>query len=133
MRLSERQLERTPDAPATLARHARLLLAAGRPADAVEPLERLVAIEPENAWAGLNLARTLHKAGRQAESLDAICRLLDRYPDDAQARAFQARLLWRSGQPAAAADAARAALAAAPDDLKLMRDLQPVLAAQARA
>lgn len=52
----------------------RARLAAGRPADALAPLERFLAEDPDHAEARLYLARALEGAGRRAEALTAYDR-----------------------------------------------------------
>lgn len=66
--------------PETAYGHALALLRGGRPGDAVQRLESLVAADPTNLWLRLAMAESLHKAGRPAEATQRYEALLAEYP-----------------------------------------------------
>ncbi|HUP43603.1 MAG TPA: FG-GAP-like repeat-containing protein, partial [Thermoanaerobaculia bacterium] len=83
-----------------LARHqlGRLRLWLGRPAEAVEPLERAAALRPGDAEARLDLARALERAGRVEEAITAFRRAVELAPESHHARWGLAQALSRAGR-----------------------------------
>lgn len=82
----------------------RLRLWAGRPEEAVAPLERAVALRPEAADARLDLARALEGAGRSEEALSAFREAVALAPDSHHARWGLAQTLARAGRREDAAE-----------------------------
>lgn len=76
----------------------RLLLWVGRPEEAVEPLERVVALRPGAADGRLDLARALEGSGRTGEALAAYRRAAELAPNSHHARWGLAQLLARTGR-----------------------------------
>jgi len=70
-----------------------ILSAAGQDAEAITPLERAVAIDPEFHEARFNLARILARVGRRADAAREAKDLLARMPPDAPQRSEVERLL----------------------------------------
>ena len=83
-----------------LARHqlGRLRLWVGRPAEAVEPLERAAALRPGDAEARLDLARALERAGRVEEAIAAFRRAVELAPESHHARWGLGQALSRAGR-----------------------------------
>lgn len=76
----------------------RLRLWTGRPAEAVEPLERAVTLRPGAADARLDLARALDGAGRTEEAIAAFRRVVELSPDSHYARWGLAQAFARAGR-----------------------------------
>lgn len=127
MALARRQVERDPDNIQTLSLYAKHLLQAGHSADAIEPLRKIVALEPGALWAYLGIARSCFAEQRFEEALEAIEVLLAQKPDDADGLAFKARALSRLGRHEEAKENARAAATASNGDARMMRKLQNLL------
>lgn len=83
-----------------LAQHqlGRLRLWAGRPEEAVAPLERAVTLRPGTADARLDLARALDGAGRTEEAIAAFRQVVELAPDSHHARWGLAQALVRAGR-----------------------------------
>ena len=58
---------RAPDVASTAFRLGRAWLESGRPQQAIEPLERAIALAPEEKIIGLTLARARREAGAQSQ------------------------------------------------------------------
>ncbi len=77
------RLERFPSDQPALRWLALLLLDADRPGDAIEPIERIIALNPSGSIEPLTaLAVTLARAGRGQDAVDAMNRALDLAPED---------------------------------------------------
>ena len=83
-----------------LARHqlGRLRLWFGRPAEAIEPLERAAALRPGDAEARLDLARALERAGRVEEAIAAFRRAVELAPESHHARWGLGQAMSRAGR-----------------------------------
>lgn len=125
--LLRRQVERDPENVQTLSLYAKHLLQAGHSADAIEPLRKIVALEPAALWAYPGIARACIWEQRYEEALEAIDALLAHKPDDADALATKARALARLGRPEEARENAHAAATASNGDPKMIRKLQNLL------
>lgn len=127
LELCERQMQRTPDHPRILERHARILIAFERLEGALDALQKLAGLDPEHRWGHLTLARTLDKLGRRAEALTVVERFLQALDGDAPSLALKAKLLWKDGRKEEAGAAARLALDAAPEDPTVAQSARLVL------
>lgn len=83
-----------------LAQHqlGRLRLWAGRPEEAVAPLERAVTLRPGTADARLDLARALDGAGRTEAAIAAFRQVIELAPESHHARWGLAQVLARAGR-----------------------------------
>jgi Flp pilus assembly protein TadD len=81
-----------PENPVVAANLGIVLADAGRPARAIPPLERALALDPDFHEARFNLARVLARAGRLEAASKEVDDLLRRLPDDAPQRAEVQRL-----------------------------------------
>jgi arylsulfatase A-like enzyme/Flp pilus assembly protein TadD len=82
-----------PDNPVVLANLGLVLSDAGRPADAIAPLQRALSIDPDFHRARFALALALARAGRRADAAATARELLQRMPADAPQRPEAERLL----------------------------------------
>ncbi len=124
---AERQLEFAPDNMALLAGYAKLLLRAGRPASAIEPLRTIVEKDPDALWARHGIARALYSENRYEDALDAVEGLLAREKDDPEGLVTRARTLNRLGRREEAKESARAAAKASDDDPQVVRKVRNLL------
>jgi tetratricopeptide (TPR) repeat protein len=76
----------------------RLRLWFGRPADAIAPLERAVALRPGEADARLDLARALERSGKLPEAIAAFRQVIELAPESHHARWGLAQALRRAGR-----------------------------------
>jgi tetratricopeptide (TPR) repeat protein len=123
MAVLEDRLRKEPADPEALLRSAVLLQDAHQPAEAAERYRRLLAVDPANRQAWLDLANVAVEAGDTAGALAAAEGLLAEFPDDPEGlwnlgaiqanrgRTEEARAAWRraSEQTADSTIAARAA------------------------
>jgi tetratricopeptide (TPR) repeat protein len=123
MAVLEDRLAKDPADPEALFRSAVLLQDAHQPAEAAERYRRLLAVDPANRQAWLDLANVAVEAGDTAGALAATEGLLAEFPDDPEGlwnlgaiqanrgRIEEARAAWRraSEQTADPAIAGRAA------------------------
>ena len=77
---------------------AQVFFAAGRPADAVGLLDRVLEAAPETTAARELRARALFASAQLGRAEQAVRELLDRDPSDAWARVALARTLERQGR-----------------------------------
>ena len=82
-----------PGNPVVLANLGIVLSDGGRPADAIEPLQRALSIDPDLHQARFNLAIALARVGRRAEAATSAEELLRRLPPDAPQRSEVERLI----------------------------------------
>lgn len=92
-----------------LAHHqlGRLRLWSGRPAEAIPPLERALALRPSAGDIALDLARALDGAGRTDDAIAAFRRVIEGAPDSHHARWGLAQALARAGRREEAAEQLR--------------------------
>lgn len=76
------------------------LLAAGKPAEAVEPLEEAHSVERENATYELALITALIDSGKTEDAQPLMTEMLDREPNDGEVNLIAARLATREGKSA---------------------------------
>ena len=81
-------LERDRYEPSALGNLAVLEASGGEPGNAISLLQRLVAADPSQTTAGLNLAFVECRVGRRSEAAEVLHRLQKVNPDDPQVRAF---------------------------------------------
>ena len=72
-------------------------IAAGRPDEAIAPLERVLAMQPDHAFARLNLGCAWMRQDRTADAIAAFEAVLARVPDFAQAHFYLALALLKTG------------------------------------
>ncbi|HYJ78307.1 MAG TPA: tetratricopeptide repeat protein [Longimicrobiaceae bacterium] len=95
-------LSLTPEAPALLAHLAGLLLATGRPREALETAERGLALAPDDVGCLLAAGNALSRLGRHERAAGALARALARDPEDASIHARTGWALLRRGDDAGA-------------------------------
>ena len=78
------------------------LLAAGKPAEAVDPLRNAHAVERENAMYELALITALIDSGKTADAGPLMMEMLEREPNDGNVNLIAARLASRQGKNAEA-------------------------------
>lgn len=105
--------------------------AAGRPAAAIEDLQRAVALAPGRVEVHAALAGTLARAGRFAEAAARFAEVVRVQPDAPAPRFSQALALLLAGRDEEARRVLEAAVAAMPDESSLLHLLARVLAASA--
>lgn len=106
----------------------RLLLSAGRPAEALAPLERAAALQPELAGSHALLGRALRELGQNDRAIASYQRALALEPRLHGVRIALSHLLAESGRPAEAEQELRDALARRPSDPVLLNNLAWMLA-----
>lgn len=104
-----------------------VLLALGRPAEALEPLGRAQALAPGLLAARLNAVQCLRSLGRVEEALAASQAAVAAAPSDPLAAKALARGLADAGRPHEAASALESALELAPEDASLWSEYAELL------
>jgi len=102
---------------------AQALIRAGRPGDAIPPLERMTATAPGDvgAWVALGVARSM--TGDHEGAVDAVSRAVALAPHVAVVNLAHGDVLRMAGQIAATRAAYAAAVALAPDDADALNKL----------
>ena len=111
-------LREQPDEPSALYLQARALEEMGRPAEALETIERLITLVDANPLIELERARVLRQAKGLPAALEAYHKLSSDYPDEAIIQAPLARALMDAGQSDEAISVAQSAIQNGSDDLK---------------
>jgi Flp pilus assembly protein TadD len=84
--LAQRLDRELPDLPKTRFFLGSLLMARGRPAEAVAPLEWVASRQPNLVWGRMNLGEAYLALGRRAEALEQYRAALELEPSNAQAK-----------------------------------------------
>ncbi len=100
IRICRARLERFPSDLPALRWCALLLLDADRSGEAIEPLQRIVALDPWNVEALAALAAALAQEGRGQDAVDAMNRALEVEPGDPTLERQMAELVEFLGRPA---------------------------------
>ena len=122
-----RMIEADPQSSTALAEQGRLLLEAGRRAEARAALERAVAVSPENLLPALRLAALDLAEGRATAAAEGYRRLTERSPGYAPAWRNLPVALHQAGRVPEALAAAREAVARFPRDVEARVTLATIL------
>lgn len=118
--------------PAAQLRQATTLLSEGKPAEAIECLERAVAIRPDYVEAHLMLAQALRSLGRSAAAAASLEKGVALMPHFAEAHCNLGLVYGELGKRDAAVESFRKAIAIKPDLVWAHSNLGNVLAAQGK-
>jgi tetratricopeptide (TPR) repeat protein len=116
---AQKSAELNPDVTRAHSLLAEVLDDLNRPAEMVEPLHRVLELEPEHYAANLNLSYAYAEAGNPGRSRRHAEWCLQRNPSDVNARRFVALALRDQGEPDEALAEVKRALELAPADLEL--------------
>jgi protein O-GlcNAc transferase len=109
-------LERDPEQADAMHFLGLLCFQAGRPAEALELLDKAVALQTDVPELYATQARVLAAVGRADDAIAAWQKALDLQPDDPAGQSALGGLLWRQGRKEQAIAAFRAAVKLKPDD-----------------